>query len=98
MALAPPQAGNANHWADSSNRKVKIMYKKFFNNVSDIISLWDSDQITDNDAMHQIYDLAYPLAAQQSRAADLPSAPVGCRCFVSIESYNNCPVHGTANR
>ncbi len=32
------------------------------------------------------------------RAADLPSAPVGCRCFVSIESYNACPVHGTANR
>ena len=32
------------------------------------------------------------------RAADLPSAPVGCRCFVAIESYNACPVRGTANR
>jgi hypothetical protein len=32
------------------------------------------------------------------RALDLPSAPVGCKCFVSIESYNNCPVHGTANQ
>jgi len=37
-------------------------------------------------------------AAQQSRALDLPSAAVGCRCFVSIESYNKCPVHGTANQ
>lgn len=32
------------------------------------------------------------------RAADLPSAVPGCKCFVPIESYNACPVHGTANR
>lgn len=31
-------------------------------------------------------------------AADEPSAIPGCRCFVSIESYNRCPVHGTAHR
>ena len=24
--------------------------------------------------------------------------PAGCECFVSIESYNACPVHGTANQ
>lgn len=32
------------------------------------------------------------------RALDLPSALPGCDCFVTIESYNKCPVHGTANQ
>jgi hypothetical protein len=28
------------------------------------------------------------------RAADLPLAATGCKCFVPLESYNACPVHG----
>ena len=46
----------------------------------------------------EVEKLRKQVAAQPMRALDLPSASAGCKCFVSIESYNACPVHGTANQ
>jgi len=37
-------------------------------------------------------------AAEHRVQADLPSATTGCKCRPTLESYNACPVHGTANR
>ena len=61
-----------------------------------------SDQNVSAETKEKLGGIAHELLEEiesglTKRALDLPSASAGCKCFVSIESYNNCPVHGTAN-